>query len=188
MVDEETNPWQTLASEQRYANAWIEVTHHDVVTPGGTPGIYGTVHFKHLAIGILPIDAEGFTWLVGQYRYPLQRYSWEIPEGGGEPGATPLESAKRELKEETGLAAAGWDLLLELDLSNSVTDEHAFIYLARDLTPGASSPEDTEQLSLRRLPFEEAYAMALDGRITDVMSVAALLRYKLMLREIGGGP
>ena len=179
--EEAPNPWQVRSSEVRYSNPWIEVTHHEVVTPTSTPGIYGVVHFRHLAIGILPIDGDGNTWLVGQYRFPLGRYSWEIPEGGGELGTDPVASAQRELKEETGIQAATWRELMELDLSNSVTDEHAHIFLATGLTLGDAQPEETEVLNVRKLPFEEACAMALDGRITDVMSVAAILRYRLML-------
>jgi 8-oxo-dGTP pyrophosphatase MutT (NUDIX family) len=151
------------------------------LTPGGNEGVYGVVHFRHLAIGILPIDADGSTWLVGQYRFPLGRYSWEIPEGGGEPGVDPLVSAQRELREETGIEAKSWTELMQLDLSNSVTDERAYIFLATALAFGVPTPDDTEALTVRRLPFDEAYAMVLDGRITDVTSVAAILRYRLML-------
>ena len=178
--DETGNPWRVLSSELRYENAWIDVVHHDVLTPSGTPGIYGVVHFHNRAIGVLPIDAEGYIWLVGQYRFALGRYSWEIPEGGGPLDVDPLVSAQRELKEETGIEAATWRKLMELDLSNSVSDEHAYLYLATDLFFGESRPDDTESLAVRRLPFDEAYAMALDGRITDAMSVAAILRYKLL--------
>ncbi|HLF79299.1 MAG TPA: NUDIX hydrolase, partial [Dehalococcoidia bacterium] len=134
----EENPWQTLSSELKYSNPWIEVTEHQVVNPSGGPGIYGTVHFKHLAIGILPLDHEGYTWLVGQYRYPLERYSWEIPEGGGVHGVDPLDSAKRELQEETGIEAKNWQRLVEIDMSNSVSDERATVFLATGLTFGES--------------------------------------------------
>jgi 8-oxo-dGTP pyrophosphatase MutT (NUDIX family) len=177
----EENPWKTLASEVRYSNPWIEVTQHEVLNPAGGAGIYGTVHFKHLAIGIIPLDGEGHTWLVGQYRYPLQRYSWEIPEGGGALGLDPEQSARRELREETGLTAGRWLRLLEMDLSNSVTDERCIIFLATDLTAGAASPEETESLAVRRVPFEQACAMVLRGEITDSVSVAGILRLKLML-------
>src|SRR3954470_7748950 len=178
---DETNPWQTLSSDVRYDNAWITVTHRDVINPSGGPGIYGLVHYKSLAIGILPVDAEGNTWLVGQYRYPTDHYSWEIPEGGGDQAADPVISAQRELREETGIEAATWRLLLHMELSNSVSDELAYVYLATGLSFGASSPEETEQLTLKKLPMTEAIAMALDGRITDAISVAALLRAKAEL-------
>ena len=177
--EDEGNPWRVLASEERYSNAWIDVTHHEVVTPSGGAGVYGVVHFRHLAVGVLPIDADGNTWLVGQYRFPLGRYSWEIPEGGGALDVDPLSSARRELKEETGIEADTWQLLLQLDLSNSVTDERALVYLATDLRFGAAQPEETEALTVRRLPFSQAYAMVQDGRITDAMSVAAILKYRL---------
>jgi len=183
----EGNPWHALASNPVYENDWIEVTEHEVINPAGRPGIYGTVHFKHVAVGVLPVDTEGNVWLVGQYRFPLQAYSWEIPEGGGDLKVEPLDSAKRELKEETGIEASQWEKLLELDLSNSVSDEHAFIFLATGLSFGEATPEETEALTVRKLPFDEAYAMALDGRITDAISVAAILRLKLLLAGPKGG-
>src|SRR5262245_51962291 len=138
---DETNPWRTLSSEVRYDNPWITVTHRDVLNPSGGPGIYGVVRYKNLAIGILPVDADGNTWLVGQYRYPTGVYSWEIPEGGGDPVLDPLVSAQRELREETGLEASHWRLLLNLQLSNSVSDELAYVFLGTGLTQGESSPE-----------------------------------------------
>jgi len=178
--DEPENPWTTLSSAQHYDNPWITVTEHKVLNPSGNPGIYGTVHFKNLAIGVVPVDAEGCTYLVGQYRYPLGRYSWEIPEGGGRRDVPPLASAERELLQEVGLVATGWQEILRMDLSNSVTDEEAICYLAWDLEQREAEPEDTEQLQVRRLPLREAIDMALAGEITDSMSVAALLRIEVM--------
>lgn len=180
---EETNPWTISDSRRIYENNWISVTEHQVINPSGGQGIYGVVHLQHYAIGILPLDEEMHTWLVGQYRFPLNAYSWEIPEGGGPMQDTPLESAKRELREETGLLASDWTEIQRMHLSNSVTDELAVIFIARGLTMGTASPEETEELQLRRLPFEEAFQMAMDGRITDSMSVAALLKTKLLLSE-----
>ena len=177
------NPWTTLESELKYDNPWIRVVEHQVLTPKRTPGIYGTVHFKHLATGVIPIDAEGCTYLVGQYRYVLDAYSWEMPEGGGKPGVPVLESVQRELLEETGFTAGHWLELMRLHLSNSVSDEVATCFLAWDLVPGAACPEDSEQLTVRRLPFREVAAMVWNGEITDAMSVAAIQRLELMLRR-----
>jgi 8-oxo-dGTP pyrophosphatase MutT (NUDIX family) len=175
------NPWTTLTAKPQYENPWIRVVEHDVLNPKGRPGIYGVVRFKNLAIGVLPIDADGATVLVGQYRYPLDAYSWEIPEGGGSRAVDPVESARRELLEETGLAAGRWHRFLELHLSNSVTDELAIGYLAWDLTQGEARPDDTEQIETRRVPFREAVAMAMRGEITDALAVAALLKAQLLL-------
>jgi 8-oxo-dGTP pyrophosphatase MutT (NUDIX family) len=177
------NPWKILAERTVYDNQWIGVTEYEVINPGGGKGIYGKVRFKSLAIGILPLDDQGNTWLVGQYRFPLDAYSWEIPEGGGDPAVPPVESARRELMEETGLVANDWTELMEMHLSNSVTDEQAFIFLARGLDQREAAPEETEQLVVRRLPFEEAYRMVERGEITDSMSVAAILKTKLMLLQ-----
>ena len=157
------------------------MTEYDVINPGGGRGIYGKVHYKGLAIGILPIDDEGYVWLVGQYRFVLDAYSWEIPEGGGDPSIEPVESAKRELREETGLVAREWTWLMEMHLSNSVSDEHAIVFLARGLEQCEAMPEETEQLTIRRMPFEEAYLLVEKGAITDSISVAAILKVKLML-------
>jgi 8-oxo-dGTP pyrophosphatase MutT (NUDIX family) len=178
----ERNPWTTLSSETRYDNNWITVTEHQVLTPAQSEGIYGTVHFKHLAVGIVPVDTEGFTWLVGQYRYPLKAWSWEIPEGGGKLEVSPLETAKRELKEETGIEAAHWDPILEMHLSNSVSDERAIIFLATGLTQGTPSPDETEVLTLRKVPLIDAIQMVERSEITDAMSVAGLLKAALLFK------
>lgn len=178
---ENDNPWQTLSSEVKYDNNWINLTEHQVINPNGGSGIYGEVHFKNLAIGIIPLDEDNNTWLVGQYRYPLKAYSWEIPEGGGPHGIEPILSAQRELLEETGLTANTWKEIQRMHLSNSVSDELAIIYVAKDLTEGLAMPEETEQLKLRKLPFEEVYNMVLSGEITDSMSVAGILKLKLMM-------
>jgi ADP-ribose pyrophosphatase len=181
--DESHNPWTTRSVQTRYENPWIRVDHHDVLTPAGTAGIYGVVNFKNLAIGVVPLDAEGYTWVVGQYRYAMGEYSWEIPEGGGPLGDTPLASAQRELREEVGLEAARWDKILEMDLSNSVTNEKAIIYVARDLSMHEAHPEETEQLALRRIPFEQLYQEVRAGKHRDSLTVAAVMRIKLMQLE-----
>lgn len=173
-------PWSIVSSHEEYDNRWIRVTHHDVVTPSGGAGVYGTVHFKNKAIGIVPVDAEEHTFLVGQHRFPLDEYSWEIPEGGGALDVDFLESAKRELQEETGLTAARWQKLLECDLSNSVSDERAVAFVAWQLEQGISAPEPTEELAVRRVPLVEAFRMVEQGRIRDVLSVAALQAVELL--------
>lgn len=177
------NPWQTLDLEVAYDNPWIQVTHRNVLNPAGNRGTYGVVHFKNLAIAIVPLDEEGFTWLVGQFRYTLDRYSWEVPEGGGPHGASPLASAQRELIEETGIRAKTWIEVGELHTSNSVTDERGVIFVAKDLTFGAARPEETEQLEVRRVPFNQAVEMVLSGEITDALSISAILKIKLMMER-----
>jgi ADP-ribose pyrophosphatase len=180
---EEDNPWTTLERKEVYDNNWINVNEHQVLNPSGGPGIYGVVHFKNTAIGVLPLDEDNNTWLVGQYRYPMQAYSWEIPEGGGALGVDPLIGAKRELLEETGLVATDWTEIQRMYLSNSVSDEMAVIYVARGLTMTEAEPEETEQLIVKKLPFEEAYQMVMDGRITDSMSIAAILKTKILFLQ-----
>ncbi|RYZ94570.1 MAG: NUDIX hydrolase, partial [Sphingobacteriaceae bacterium] len=163
MHDITHNPWQIIADEVKYDNSWINITEYQVINPSGNPGIYGKVHFKNLAMGILALDTDMNTYIVGQYRFPLNQYSWEIPEGGGLMGADPLDSAKRELLEETGLLAGEWTEMLRLHLSNSVSDELAIVYLARNLEQHDAQPEDTEQLIIKKIPFEEAYQMVCRG-------------------------
>jgi 8-oxo-dGTP pyrophosphatase MutT (NUDIX family) len=176
MSDEHLNPWQTLASKQVYENPWISVREDQVINPGGGNGIYGVVHFKNKAIGIIPVDAEGNTYLIGQYRYALNEYSWEIPMGGGPIGIDLLESAQRELKEETGFTARRWTNIARLHTSNSVTDEEGFVFLAEELVAGETEFEETEDLKIRKVSLAEAVRMALDNEITDSISVAGLLK------------
>lgn len=183
------NPWTIRSQRAIYHNSWIAVTEHDVLTPAQTPGIYGTVEFQTSAVGIIPVDEAGFTWLVGQYRFPLGRYSWEIPEGGCPHGEAPLAAAQRELEEECGLTASSWRLLLEMDLSNSVTNETAAIFLATGLTDlGHVSPEETEALQLCRLPLPEAFARVRSGELRDSMTVAGLQRLELERLRHPGQP
>ncbi|MDF2439657.1 MAG: hypothetical protein JWN98_641 [Abditibacteriota bacterium] len=177
MNDPFRNPWHTLGSRDVYENPWIAVREDSVLRPDGEPGIYGVVSMKNKAIGVLPIDAEGFVTLVGQFRYTLNEYCWEIPEGGCPAGEEPLAAAQRELREETGLEARTWQSLGRAHTSNSVTDEEAFLFLATDLLQHEAQPEGTELLQLRRVPFEEAVRMAQSGEVTDGLSVIAILRY-----------
>jgi ADP-ribose pyrophosphatase len=180
---ETVNPWTTLSAELVYENPWIKVTKHDVLNPKGKMGLYTVVHFKNIAIGIIPLDKDYNTWIVGQYRFPLEQYSWEIIEGGGLHHLDPLDSARRELQEEAGITAGSWVKIQEMHLSNSVSDEFSIIYVAKDLTFGESEPEDTEQLQVRKIPFTELYQMVLDGRITDSLSVAGVLKTKILIDE-----
>lgn len=182
-MNEHHNPWTIVAQKQVYDNPWIGVTEFDVLNPAGGKGIYGKVHFKNLAIGVIPIDEAGNTYLVGQYRFPLSQYSWEIPEGGCRLGTDPLETAKRELEEETGLVATQWTRIQEMHLSNSVSDEHCFIYLAQGLQQMQAMPEETEQLVVRQVPFTELYQMVANGKITDAITVAAVLKVHIMILE-----
>jgi 8-oxo-dGTP pyrophosphatase MutT (NUDIX family) len=169
------NPWTTIASRVVYENAWIRVREDQVVRPDGLPGIYGVVHYRNKAVGVLPVEPDGDIWLVGQHRYPLDQYSWEIPEGGCPEGEDLEACALRELEEETGLRAELLEPIATVHLSNSVSDEWGIVFRASRLHPGTSRPEGTEQLQVRRVAFAEAEAMLAAGQITDSLSVIALL-------------
>jgi 8-oxo-dGTP pyrophosphatase MutT (NUDIX family) len=175
-MPETKNPWKTLKTTEVYDNPWIHIDEHNVINPSGNPGIYGTIHFKNLACGIIPLDDDDTTWIVGQYRYALDRYSWEIPMGGVAVGTDPLTGAQRELKEETGLTAAQWKNILDVDLSNSVTDETGIVFVAEGLTRGEPEFEATEQIEIRELPFDDLVRMVIDGQISDLLSVAGILK------------
>lgn len=173
--------WVKLSQTDVYENPWIKLEEHQVINPAGGKGIYGKVHFKNKAIGIIALDEQKNTWMVGQHRYTLNEWSWEIPEGGGPIEKDVLESAKRELKEETGLTAAKWTLIQRTHLSNSVSDEEGFIFLAEDLTEGKNELEETEaDMKVWKLPFKEALQLVLDGKITDSLSVMGILKVALL--------
>ena len=176
------NPWKILSSKFIYENDWIRVREDAVLNPAGKEGIYGTLHFKNKALGIVPVDEAGYTWLVGQYRYPLHEYSWEIPMGGGKIGIDILESAKRELLEETGISATEWSMVARVHTSNSVTDEEGFVYLAQNLTFGVSQPEETEALQVRKVHLSEAFEMCMRSEITDAISVIGLMKVAKLLQ------
>jgi 8-oxo-dGTP pyrophosphatase MutT (NUDIX family) len=174
-LPDRSNPWQTVARRFVYENPWIRVREDQVIRPDGLPGIYGVVEFKNRAVGVLPVDHDGSIWLVGQYRYPLQAYSWEIPEGGSPDSESAEATAIRELREETGLLAGRMELVLTSHLSNSVSDELGYLFRATELTHGANDPEGTERIAVRRFEWDLAWRMLKSGEITDSLSVMALL-------------
>ncbi len=174
------NPWKTLSSKVVYDNNWLSLIENDCLGPQDNPTKYTYLHCKKVAVGIIPIDQDGYTWLVGQYRYPLKSFEWEIPMGGSELGEELLTCAQRELAEETGLVAKHWEKLLDLAISDCLSDELACVYLAKDLTMGSASPEETEQLSLKKVLFSEAVSMVLEGQIRDSVSVAAILKLQTL--------
>lgn len=178
-------PWKPGVARVAFENAWIRVTDQDVTAPTGRPARYGLVHFKNLAVAVLPIHDDGTVTLVGQHRFPHADYSWEIPEGGAPLDEDPLEGAKRELAEETGLVAAEWREVLRAQLSNSVTDERMIGYLALGLTEAAHTGDvdETEAIVLVRAPFREVLDAAMGGHMPDMLTVAMLLRGYHMARE-----
>lgn len=180
MIDENHNPWQKLSGKKIYENDWIILEEDQVINPKGGKGIYGKVLMKNKAIGVLPIDEFGNTWLVGQYRYTLNTYSWEIPTGGSPINEDMLEGAKRELKEETGLVASRWEVLSRIHTSNSITNEDGIIFLAQGLQQEETDFDETEDLQIRKLPLTEAVKMAFNSQITDSLSVAALFKIALI--------
>lgn len=177
------NPWKLLDTRRVYDNPWIGVREDKVINPSGGDGIYGVVEFKNRAIAIVPVDEQGNTWLVGQYRYPLERYSWEVPMGGQPIDEEPEAGAFRELKEETGLTASKLTEIMRVDLSNCVSNEEGVGYLAQGLEMGEPDFDETEELAIRKLPLKDAVLMAMNGEITDCFSVAALLKASVLLLD-----
>jgi 8-oxo-dGTP pyrophosphatase MutT (NUDIX family) len=172
-------PWTRRSREVAYDNPWITIWHDEVARPDGSPGIYGVVHFANLAVGAVVLDDEDRVLLVGQHRYTLDAYSWELPEGGVPDGEPAVDGARREVREETGVEADGWREIVRFHLSNSISDEAGVLFAARARTHGAPSPEPSEELEIRWLPFDEALAMTTDGRITDAMTIMGLQRVAL---------
>lgn len=175
-MDRQRNPWKTLSSRTVYDNPWIRVEEHEVINPSGGRNQYGKICFKNQAVGIIALDADDNVYLVGQTRYTLGEYSWELPMGGAPLAEDPRAAAQRELREETGLTARRWRELMRVHTSNSITDERGFVYVAEDLAEGEQELEETEDLAVKVLPFAEAYRWTLEGRITDAISVAGILR------------
>lgn len=176
-MKEHQNPWETIGGKLIYENQWIRLDEYQVINPSGGEGIYGKVSFKGRAVGVLPIDEEGNTWLVGQYRYTLNEYSWEIPMGAVPMDETYESGALRELREETGLVANKLDFLCKIHTSNSVTDEVGMVYIARELLMEQTEFDETEDITVKKLPFAEALEWVMDGRITDSLSVGGILKY-----------
>lgn len=181
-MEELENPWKKISGKHIYSNPWVDIREDKVLNPAGKESLYGVVSFKNRAIGIVPIDKEGNTWLVGQHRYPLNEYSWEIPMGGGPLAEDILDAAKRELKEETGLSAKKWDNICRIHTSNSVTDEEGFIFIATELTEGETEFEETEKLEIKKVPLKEAVDMVMENKITDSLSIAGILKAARILK------
>ena len=178
----EENPWITKSTETKYENPWIRLDESKVINPAGNDGIYGVVHFKNRAMAIVPLDDDNNTWIVGQFRYTTNTYEWEVIECGVPEGEDLLEGARRELEEEAGLLANEWTMIIDgCQLSNSVSDEIGYAYVAKGLTMTATNPEETEQLQIRKLPFDELVEMVIKGEIKDLLSVAAVLKVKVLL-------
>lgn len=172
------SPWKTLNTKIVYSNPWITVREDQVVTPTGAPGIYGVVETK-IATGVLALTDDDQLYLVGQYRYPLDLYSWELIEGGAERGEAPLRAIQRELREEAGLEATDWQQLGGvLHLSNCYSNEEAYLFVARGLTEVPSGPDETELLKVKKVPFTEAVDLVKRGEITDALSVIGILLYE----------
>lgn len=180
-MEKSVNPWIVKSSTEKYDNPWMKVTEHSVINAAGNDGIYGVVHIKHYAIAVIPLDKDYNTWIVGQHRFPFDSYEWEIIEGGCPEGTSPLESAKRELKEEAGIEAKDFKLILEMQLSNSKTDEISYSYIAKELSFSESEPDEDEVLSIRKIPFQELVDLCLDGTIKDALSIATVLKAKLLI-------
>lgn len=181
----EANPWTTLSSEHLYSNPWLRVRHDKVLRPDGSPGTYTVVEACKVATGIVALTNDARVFLVGQYRYPTKHYSWEIVEGGAEPGEAPLEAAKRELREEVGLEASDWEQLGdEVHLSNCISDERAVFFIARNLREVGATPDVTEVLQPWCMPISQAFEMLDSGQIKDAMSIIALSRLRAKIAEV----
>ncbi|MCZ2248721.1 MAG: NUDIX hydrolase [Bacteroidia bacterium] len=182
-MNTEENPWTIIDSKEVYESPWILVKKFDVLNPVGKPATYSTVSFKNKAIGVIPLDKHYNTWIVGQYRFPIQEYSWEIPEGGGDPKVSYRESAERELLEETGITAKKYTEIMRMHTSNSASDEEAIVFIAQELSFETASPEETEVLNIRKLPFEELYKMVHQGKVSDAITIAAVYKTKVLIEE-----
>lgn len=177
-----SGPWRRRSRSIAYTNPWIDVFHDEVDRPDGSPGIYGVVHFHSRAVGVVAVADDGRLLLVGQHRYALDEYSWEIPEGGVPIGEDLEAGARRELREETGYEASEWRRLCRMSVSNSVTDETGALFVATGLRPGTATPDATEDLALRWATLDEVLAEIGSGGIHDLMTIAAVSQYAQEVR------
>jgi len=178
----EVNPWKTLSRETVYTNPWMSVREDKVIRPDGHEGIYGVVETR-IATGVVALTPQIEVVLVGQYRYTMEAYSWEIVEGGADSGEEPMVAAQRELQEEVGLTASEWlPLGGEIHLSNCISSEIGFLYVARGLSETEASPDGTEVLQVKTVPLLEALRMVDDGEIKDAMSIIGLMRVEQWLK------
>jgi 8-oxo-dGTP pyrophosphatase MutT (NUDIX family) len=176
-------PWQDLGHEVVHQTPWMKITEHQAVAPTGREASYGVLRFQNIATGVLPIHPDGTVTLVGQSRFARANYSWEMPEGGAPFGEDPLTGVKRELAEEAGLAAASWQLALRMEMSNSITDEIGFTWIAWDLTPVPVDPDPTEVIAIVRVPFTQLLHEIERGAILDALTIATAYRAYHMARE-----
>ena len=176
-------PWGVKGVEVRFETAWMRIDDYDAIRPDGAETRYGVVHFKNLALGVLPLFENGDVILVGQHRFPSDRYSWELPEGGGDPSVSPRAEAARELEEETGFKASTWIEMLDMDMSNSITDERAVGFIATNLEPGETNPDPSEVLETRRIAFRDLLNECHGGQITDSLTLVIVFKAYYMARE-----
>jgi len=180
---EKRGPWTVFDKEIRFETPWLRIDDYNALRPDGAPTRYGVVHFKNTALGVLPLFENGDTLLVGQHRFPADRYSWELPEGGGDPRQDPVAEARRELEEETGYYATEFQEYLRMDMSNSVTDEIAIGYIATNLVPGRTNPDPSEVLETRRIAFKDLLNECVSGQIFDSLTLVMVFKAYYMARE-----
>ena len=175
----EMNPWKVLQEEVRLSCPYFDVR-QDLVSHAGRPArAYHSIRMKHRGVCVLPVDQQGLVTLVGQYRYVLGRYTWELPAGGAPIGADQLAIAQKELKEECGYRARYWLRVIGGDVSGGTLDGHSSGYIAWELEEGEPQPEAEESLSLRKVPLSEAVELALQGEVTSLISISVLLAAQL---------
>ena len=173
---EHPDPYTVLDRRFLYDSPWIRIREDRFQHRRGAEGRYAVCGFVRTACGVLALDEQDRVVLVGQWRYPLEAYSWELPEGGGDVSESPFEAITRELAEEAGLTAQVWEPLAFFHPSNSSTEEEAFLFLATGLHPSEGhQAEDDEELLVHREPFQDCLRRVLSGELTDSLTVMALL-------------
>lgn len=176
-------PWKDHGHSVFFESPWMKLTRHEATAPTGVRADYMVMRPQNMSVGVLPLHDDGTVTLVGQQRFALANWSWEMPEGGAPFDEDPLEGARRELAEEAGLAAAQWRQALKAEMSNSITDERALAWVAWDLTPAPLAPDPTEVIRAARVPFGDLLREIGRGAVRDMFTVATTLRAYHMARE-----